>query len=746
MYGHRSASLVWALLGILRAGAAFLVLDPSYPALRLRTFLRIARPAGWLRIAAAGAAPEAVEEAAAATARCALTLPARSEVPEEHPVGEVRVPVHADSLAYLSFTSGTTGTPRAVMGRHGSLTHFLPWLRETFALDASDRFTLLSGLAHDPLQRDVFTPLQLGASVCIPSERAFGEPGGLARWLRESRATVAHLTPAMGKLVTGVPAGRAGETADSLRLVFLVGEALTRADVARLQGVAPTVQVVNYYGSTETQRAVGWFPVPADFVESTAREVVPLGRGIRDVQLLVLSAGGELTGVGEVGEIHVRSPHVALGYLDDPASTAERFPADAPGAPPGGRVYRTGDLGRYRPDGVVEPLGRADAQVKIRGFRVEPGEVEATLAEHPAVREAVVAVFEDGGERRLAGYVVPTASAPDPAELRAFLRARLPEYMVPATLTALARLPLTPNGKVDRRALPEPAGGVRGVPDAALTPPEEILAGIWSRSLGVERVGAGADYFALGGQSLGATSMLSRVRAAFGVEVPLRAVFEAPVLRGLAARIDALLREGGGSVLPPLERAPRDRPLPLSFAQQRLWFIEQLAPDAGLYNLAVAFRVRGDLDPATLRRALGEVARRHETLRTRFEAVAGEPVQTVDPPAPVPLPLLDLGGLREGGRAREAARLAGAETRRPFDLRAGPLFRAALVRLAEDEWVLLATAHHSVWDGWSTGVFVGELAARYPALSRGEAPPLAELPFQYADYAAWQRAWLDGEA
>jgi amino acid adenylation domain-containing protein len=756
VYGHRSAALVWALLGILRAGAAFLVLDPAYPALRLRTFLRLARPAGWLRIAAAGAAPEAVEEAAAETARCALTLPARpgaerTGLPEEHAAGDGDAPVGPDSLAYLSFTSGTTGTPKAVMGRHGSLTHFLPWLRETFALDASDRFTLLSGLAHDPLQRDVFTPLQLGASVCIPPEGAFGEPGGLARWVRESRATVAHLTPAMGKLVTEAPPGRAGETADSLRHVFLVGEALTRADVARLRGLAPSVRVVNYYGSTETQRAVGWFPVPAGFVESAAREVVPLGRGIRDVQLLVLNAAGELAGVGEVGEIHVRSPHVALGYLDDPGSTAERFPPDAPGAAerPGGRVYRTGDLGRYRPDGVVEPLGRADAQVKIRGFRVEPGEVEATLAEHPAVREAVVAVrVDDAGATRLAAYVVPTASAPDPAELRAWLRARLPEYMVPATLTPLEGLPLTPNGKVDRRALPEPAEGGESPPDAALTPTEEILAAIWSRSLGVERVGAGADYFALGGHSLGATGMLSRVRAAFGVEVPLRAVFEAPVLRGLAARIDALLREGGGAVLPPLAHAPRDplRPPPLSFAQRRLWFIEQLSPGASLYNLAVAFRVRGDLDPAALRRAIGEVARRHETLRTRFADGGGEPVQVVGPSVRIALPLVDLRALADGARGREAARLAGAETRHGFDLRAGPLFRAALLRLADEEWVLLATAHHAVWDGWSTGVFVEELSALYPELLRGGARPLPELAFQYADYAAWQRAWLDGEA
>ncbi len=754
VYGHRSASLVWALLGILRAGAAFLVLDPAYPALRLASYLRIARPAGWLRIAAAGEPPAAVEEAAAATARCRLVLPGRAEAARagllaDQPAEDPGIAIGPDSLAYLSFTSGTTGTPKAVMGRHGSLTHFLPWLRDEFALDEADRFTLLSGLGHDPLQRDVFTPLQLGAAVCVPDAGAWETRGGLARWMRDARVTVAHLTPAMGKLVTDRPPEQARETVDSLRLVFLVGEALTRADVARLQGLAPRVQVVNYYGSTETQRAVGWFPVPDGFVESSARDVVPLGRGIPDVQLLVLNRAGALAGVGEPGEIHLRSPHVALGYLDDPALTAERFLANPLGAGPDDRVYRTGDLGRYRPDGVVEPLGRADRQAKIRGFRVEPGEVEAALAEHPAVREATVAVRGDAaGEARLAAYVVPAAEAPDPAELRAWLRERLPEHMVPASLTPLEALPLTPNGKLDRGALPEPAWAPSGEegPDAApRTPTEEVLAGIWSESLGVERVGPDADYFALGGHSLAATGMLSRVRAAFGVEVPLRAVFEAPVLRRLAERIDGLAREGAGAVLPPLVRAPRDRPLPLSFAQQRLWFIDRLDPGARLYGLSFALRVRGVLDEEALRRALGETVRRHEVLRTRFTEAEGEPAQAIDPPAPAALPRVDLRALPEEARCREARRLAEAGVRHPFDLCRGPLFRATLLDLAEDERVLLLAVHHIVWDGWSTGVFNAELSALYADFAAGREPSLPEPPFQYADYAVWQRGWLAGE-
>jgi amino acid adenylation domain-containing protein len=729
VYAHRSAPVVWALLGILRAGAAFVVLDPAYPPLRLASYLRIARPTGWLRIAAAGEPPAAVEEAAADTARCSLVLPGLGAAAggplDGFPAHDPEVRVGPDSLAYLSFTSGTTGTPKAVMGRHGSLTHFLPWLRDTFALQADDRFTLLSGLGHDPLQRDVFTPLQLGAAVCIPPAAAFEAQGGLARWMREAGVTVAHLTPAMGKLVTDVPPEREGERVDTLRRVFLVGEALTRADVARLQGLAPMVRVVNYYGSTETQRAVGYFPVPDDFVGSTAKEIVPLGRGIRDVQLLVLNAAGALAGVGEVGEIHLRSPHVALGYLDDPELTAERFLANPFGESPGDRVYRTGDLGRYRPDGVVEPLGRADGQVKVRGFRIELGEIEATLAEHPAVREAVVTVREDApGDRRLAGYVVPGEEGFDPAELRRHLRERLPEYMVPATFTALAALPLTPNGKTDRRALPAPddASAAAAEGEAPRTPVEEVVAAVWERVLGVERVARTDDFFEIGGHSLLATRVASHVREALGAEVPVRALFEAPTLAAFAAYVEARRGRAGAAPAPIARVAEPGRPLPLSFAQQRLWLVHQIDPESRVYNQGLAVRLRGRLDAAVLRRALGEIVRRHAVLRTRFEETDAGPVQVVEPPFPLALPVADLSGVEDPRAAqRDAVR---SEVQRLFDLRSGRLLRAMLLRVAAEEHVLVLVVHHIAIDGWSRGGDGPRAGGAVPGL-RGGAPVAA---------------------
>ncbi|HET9228951.1 MAG TPA: condensation domain-containing protein, partial [Thermoanaerobaculia bacterium] len=452
--GHRSAPLVSEILGVMRAGAAFVILDPSYPEERNNAILDLIKD------------------------------------------------VREDNLAYIAFTSGSTGVPKGVLGLHRSLTHFYPWMSEHFQLGPEDRFSLLSGLSHDPLHRDVFTPLWLGGAVAIPDPDRMGEPGWLSAWMARMGVTVAHLTPAMGRLLTSSPA----TLMPALRRAFFVGDILTRRDVERLRALAPNVKVVNLYGSTETQRAVGFHEVRED------EERYPLGRGMPDVQLLVLNRS-RLAGIGEVGEIAVRSPHIAAGYLN-----GARF----------GDLYRTGDLGRYLPNGEVEPLGRADFQVKIRGFRVELGEVEAALTRHPAIRDAVVLARGEGDDRRLVAYVVP----PVEDDLRTFLRARLPEYMVPSSFVFLDALPLTPNRKVDRKALPEPERVEAEI--HPLSPREEALAAIWREVLGVERIGPDDDFFGLGGHSLKVTQVLARVRETFGVELPVRSVFEAPTLSRLA--------------------------------------------------------------------------------------------------------------------------------------------------------------------------------------------------------------------
>jgi amino acid adenylation domain-containing protein len=760
VYGHRSAPLVLALLGTMKAGAAFVILDPAYPAQRLAEYLRLAEPRGWIRVAAAGRPPEELGALASSMCGgCRLTLPPRDEAQaarlfDEYPSTDPRVEVGPEDLAYLAFTSGSTGKPKGIEGTHGPLTHFLPWMRQTFALDADDRFSMLSGLSHDPLQRDIFTPLTLGARVCVPPQRLIETQGMLARWTERERVTVANLTPAMAQLLTEPAPGEEAHAAlDSLRYAFLIGDVLTRRDVARLRALAPEAACVNLYGATETQRALSYFE--ASSVEKGAaavgyaRETLPLGKGIEDVQLLVMNRAGRQAGVGEAGEIYLRSPHVARGYLRDPALTAERFITNPFTGLAGDRLYRTGDLGRYMPDGNVEPLGRADFQVKIRGFRIEVGEIEAALGGHASVREAVVVAREDEpGDKRLVAYLVHEAGAvAPPRELRGFLQSRLPDYMVPSAFVVLDSLPLTPNGKVDRRALPSPSKGTAEAEAGAVearTHVERRLAEMWAEVLRLERVGVEDNFFALGGHSLLAIRCLARVREEFEVEVPLRRLFETPTVAGLAACVEELRRSEKYRGLPPLVRAARDSELPLSFAQQRLWFLDQLEPDSPVYNIHTALRLEGPLDANALEATLDEIIRRHEILRTSFATSGERPVQIVAPSLRVPLVVSDVSHLAE--RTREATRLAAEEVRRPFDLSRGPLLRACLIRLAEREHFLLLVMHHIVSDGWSMGVLAGEVAALYKAFSKGEASPLPELPVQYADFARWQRESLDGEA
>jgi amino acid adenylation domain-containing protein len=744
--GHRSAALVRALVGTMKSGAAFLVLDPAYPAARLGEYVRIARPAAHLHLSAAGNLPDEVLALLADTIRTTVVLHPRGQGKAEEvdaSAEPLSVEIGPDTLAYLSFTSGTTGVPKAVMGRHSALTHFTPWLAAEFGLAASDRFSLLSGLAHDPLHRDVFTPLQLGASVVAPEPDGIGTPGYLAQWMGQAGVTVAHLTPAMGQLLADTSDD--GERIDPLRRAFFVGDVLRRADVQRLLALAPNLRVINYYGSTETQRAVSYHVVDPS---NEQKEIIPLGRGIPGVQLLVRNAAGALAGVGEVGEIWLRSPHLAAGYLGDEALSASRFVVSSWTGEPRDRLYRTGDLGRYRPDGEVEPMGRADQQVKVRGFRVELGEVESALAAHAAVKEAAVITRETkGGDRRLVAYWVPAnaAARAESAELRTHLKARLPEYMVPAAYVRLERLPLTANGKLDRRALPEPGSvAADSRPTVPRTPTEEILAQIWAEVLRTQSIGVDDDFFALGGHSLLATRLLARVQNALGVVLPLRALFEGPTVAALAQRVEEI-RRAGVPALPPVAPVARDGLLPLSFSQERLWFLDRLEGGSAFYNLPAALRLTGALDAAALERSLGEIIRRHEVLRTVFREIDGDAVQVIVPFAGFTLPIDDLSTLDPAAREAEVGRRAREDAARPFDLAQGPLFRAALLRLTDEQHVLLLCIHHIVFDGWSSGVLLRELGELYAAYREGSESPLVEPPVQYADYAVWQREQLRGE-
>ncbi|HFB67345.1 MAG TPA: non-ribosomal peptide synthetase, partial [Calditrichae bacterium] len=410
------------------------------------------------------------------------------------------------------------------------------------------------------------------------------------------------------------------------------------------------------------------------------------------------------------------------------------------------RVYRSGDRVRMLPNGTLEFLGRIDDQVKLRGFRIEIPEIEAVIKEHPGVKDAVVALRTDGGTEYLAAYLIPESDEIDSAELREFLKSRLPEFMIPAAFVTMDAFPLLPNGKVNRRNLPAPEGFVvQREYVAPRTPQEEVVAGIFADILNLEKVGALDNFFELGGHSLLATQLVSRLRDAFQIEIPLKELFENPTVEGIARRVQEAQAAEAGMQAPPIEPIPRDGELPLSFAQQRLWFLDQLQPGSAFYNIPMALRIKGNLQYDAMNQTIAEIIRRHEVLRTTFENVEGKPRVVIHPPEPVTVPITDLQDLPEAERETRARELAKAEAQAPFDLAKGPLFRVQLLKLAEDDHIALVTVHHIISDGWSMAIFVREVGLLYPKYIKGNGQVLSELKIQYVDYAAWQRKWLQGE-
>ncbi|HYG63657.1 MAG TPA: AMP-binding protein, partial [Thermoanaerobaculia bacterium] len=635
-----------------------------------------------------------------------------------------------DTLAYLLYTSGTTGRPKAVMVSQANLAHTLRSSQQAFGFQPGDRVPCLAAFSFDIFLLELLGPLLAGGTAVL---YGLGVDLDLPRLASDLPSmTLLHAVPAlMGQIVDELD--RQG-IRPAVRRAFVGGDAVPAELLARMREAFPGARITVLYGPTEAT-------IITTFHEVDGRESRPLiGRPLPGSTVELRDRDGNLVPIGVPGEVWLGGPAVTRGYLHRPELTAEVF---VPGT--GGRFYRTGDLGRRLADGNVEFLGRTDHQVKVRGIRIEPGEIEAVLAAHPEVRAAAVLVRRSGeGDARLVACVVPrTGAAGDlPDELRQWLRVRLPEAMVPAGWAVLDALPLTPHGKVDRRALAsaeaeEPVGGAAWA--APRTPTEELLAGLWAGLLGRERVGLHDDFFDLGGHSLLATRLVTRMAGAFGVEIPLRAVFEAPTVAGLARKVEEARAGSRKGQVPPIQPVSREGALPLSFAQERLWFLDRLEPDRALYNVPFALRLRGPVEAVALERGLREIVRRHEALRTTFPDTGGEPRQEVASFRAFPLPDVDLSALPEREREAEARRRLLEEGRRPFDLVLGPLLRVLLIRLGSDEALLLVNTHHIVSDGWSMGVLTGELAALYAS------SPLPELPVQYADFAVWQRRWLSGE-
>lgn len=521
------------MLGTLRSGAAFLILDPAHPEARLLDCLRLAKPRAWLQLEEAGAVPPNLEEFTRSTGLRPLILPplerAENFLAEFSALTDV-IPADADAPAYVTFTSGSTGVPKGIVGTHQPLAHFLKWHVEHSGFTAADRFSLLSGLAHDPLLRDIFTPLRIGATLCVPD--SMESSAALVAWFEREKISVTHLTPQIAQLLTD--GAGPGKELPTLRRAFFGGDILTRSVVAKLSALAPSVECVNFYGATETPQAMGFFPVAKN---SSGPERIPVGRGIAAVQLLVVNRAGQQAGVGEPGEIVIRTPHLARGYLGDPALTAERFAANPFTRDAADRCYQTGDLGRYRPDGNLEILGRADRQIKLRGFRIEPGEIEAALTRHPGVQSAAVLLHE---EQLMAWFVARPGVAPGAAELRNFLAGLLPQYMVPGIFTAINGLPITPNGKLDTKALRQQVGGSTGASGVMVqpwTPVQVQILRIWQELLPGRTIGMRDNFFELGGHSLLAVQMIDRIDQECGHKLPLALIFSAATVEQLADRL-----------------------------------------------------------------------------------------------------------------------------------------------------------------------------------------------------------------
>src|SRR6185295_270741 len=728
---ERSAGAVAALLGILKAGGAYLPLDPSHPQERLAFVLADAGCP--LVVTEAAVLPHLPLHHRRGVVTLEDLLAEEAESGDPGPAG-----VQPDHLAYVMYTSGSTGRPKGVQVRHGSVVSFLASMLERPGMIAGDRLLALTTFTFDISILEVFLPLAAGACIVLGDRDLATSPVRLRSLLASSGVTVVQATPAHWRL--WLAEGGLG-TADP---TALCGAEAMPADLAS-ELVGKCRNLWNLYGPTET---TVWSALHA-VANDPAGRTVPLGRPIANTRLHVLDPGMRTMPLGVPGELCIGGDGLARGYLGRPDLTAERFIPD-PCTGSGERLYRTGDLARYRPDGALEFLGRTDHQVKIRGFRIEPGEVEAALCRHAGVRECVVIVRGSEADPSLCAYFVAADGAqPGANELRRHLAELLPAYMIPSLYIRLDSLPLSSNGKVDRRALPAP-GKVAGAGEAESSVPrtavEEVVAGIWEEVLKIAPVGRLDHFFAIGGHSLLATRVVSRIRESLAVDVPLRRLFEEPTVAGLARIIDAALR-GREGVRPtaPIERLTQRSDLPLSFAQQRLWFLEQLDPGSSAYAQSGAVSLLGRLEVKVLAACFTEVVRRHEALRACFREVEGRPVQEIGEAETVALPVADLSDLPRHDQREQLRQLMLAEERRPFGLGRGPLLRLLLTRLGAGEHVLIFAMHHIVSDAWSMQVLLGELQALYPALAAERPSPLPELPVQYADFAAWQRQWLAGE-
>ena len=738
---ERSLEMIVGILGILKAGGAYVPLDPEYPQERLSFMLEDAQLSVLLT------QQHFVESLPQNQARV-VCLDTDWEKIAQKCESNPENTATSENLAYVIYTSGSTGKPKGVLVNHANVVRLFAATDSWYHFNSQDVWTLFHSYAFDFSVWEIWGALLYGGRLVVVPYLVTRSPESFYELLCQEQVTVLNQTPSAFRQL--IQAEQSIGTANdlSLRLVIFGGEALELSSLQpwfdRHGDSSP--QLVNMYGITETTVHVTYRPLSKADLHDTASVI---GRPIPDLQVYLLDQNLQPVPIGVRGEMYVGGAGVTRGYLNRPELTQQRFISNPFAEVEGSRLYRTGDLARYLPNGELEYLGRIDNQVKIRGFRIELGEIEGLLAQHPAVWENLVIIREDEpGDKRLVAYVVlkveQSATVP---ELRQFLGNQLPSYMIPNAFVLLESLPLTSNGKIDRRALPKPDLDSTQVEKfvAPRTPIEEMLTQIWAQVLKIEQVGIHDNFFELGGHSLLATQLVSRIRNLFKVELPLRELFTNATVAQLGRSLQQLQQQDIALTSVPILKRTENVELPLSFAQQRLWFLDQFEPNSPFYNIPVGLRLTGTLKVPALEQSLQAIVERHEALRTNFITVDGQALQIIQTQADWQVSVFDLQHLSANDQEIAVQQLAQEHAIQPFDLANQALFRAKLLVLNETENVLLVSMHHIVSDGWSMGLFVKELAVLYDAYAQDKSPNLLPLPVQYADFALWQRQWLQGD-
>ena len=740
----RSLEMVIGLLAILKAGGIYVPLDPAYPDDQINFRLRNARADFLLTHVK-------YEKRLSSFVPLTVCLDSDEIVWTDHSVTNPICGVDNCQLAYVIYTSGSTGKPKGVLISHQAIVDHCIVIQNHYGLNINDRVLQFASLTFDASLEQILPTLITGATLVVWN-RDVGALEELPKKMTLSRVTVANFPTAYWHILAENPHHLSALVANpEFRVCIVGGEPMLPHAVKSWQSmVSPDVRLLNAYGPTETSVTATIYEVSPNIPHADSPHGIPIGSPLPSRTCYVFDTYENLVPVGVSGELFIGGMNLAEGYLNFPEITAEKFIPDPFSSKPGARLYKTGDRVQYDCNGAINFLGRFDNQIKVRGFRVELGEIETVLSHHAAVREVVVVCLETSpGVKDLVAYVVPTSgSTLDSTALREFLKTRLPDYMVPAVYVLLDTFPLTSNGKINREALPEPdpahrVGGLTFVPPR--TPFEEALAKIWRKFLKIEQIGVHDNFFDLGGHSLLATQVVARIRELVGAEVSVRVLFDCPTIEELAEALPATSSTRPPLSSPPLRPQSREESLPLSFAQQRLWFLEQWNPGSSAYHLPHAWCLRGPLNATALELSLNDLVARHESLRTSFPTVEGQPMQVIATDSPVSLPVVDLRQFKGGAREAEVRRLMQYTAARPFDLSTGPLWRATLLSLGEDDHVFLVTLHHIITDGWSMGIVWRELSALYTAQVNEKPVALPALPIHYADFAVWQRQWLQGE-